>query len=474
MLFNSFAFFGFFLVLYVLYLFLPHRGQNTLLLAASCFFYGVWDKRFLILLIASCALNFFIALQIEARSKPEEKKWLLRLSLFFNLGMLFTFKYFHFFFNNLQHLASLMGWRLADTPLKILLPIGISFYTFQKMSYIIDVYRGIYKPVKSFHNFVLYSLFFPQLIAGPIERPAHLMPQILRPRILTLDGFREGALLILWGLYEKVFIADNLAPFAAQVFDRPGPHSSPAILLALYAYAFQILCDFDGYSNMARGLGKLLGFDLMVNFNLPYFALGPFDFWRRWHISLSTWLRDYLYISLGGNRGGCWRTIRNLFLTMLFGGLWHGARWNFVLWGLYHGFLLVLGYYYHESKAAQRLEPMISGGWKDLLRIFIFFHLTCLGWLFFRAGSLVQCGDLLRALFFNFSFQPGALRPAAAALIHYLGLFALIQIWAYRRHDPFVFKRLSAGLRPVFYAVLFYSLILYNAPKGAQFIYFRF
>ncbi len=474
MLFNSFAFLGFFGVIYALYRFLPHRGQNLWLVCASLFFYGAWDQRLLLLLIASCALNFICVREMAARTQPEEKKIYLRISLFLNLGILFLFKYFHFFFDSLQSLLRVFGWDIPNAPFQILLPIGISFYTFQKISYAVDVYRGLYPPVRSFSDFVLYSTFFPQLIAGPIERPAHLMPQILRPRPIHLEGFQEGCLLFFWGLYEKVFIADNLAPVVARVFDQPGPHTGPAVLLAIYAYAFQILCDFDGYSNMARGLGKLLGFDLMANFNLPYFALGPCDFWRRWHISLSTWLRDYLYIPLGGNREGTWFTLRNLFLTMLLGGLWHGARWNFVLWGFYHGVLLMLAHFYHSTQAAERIEPLISGKARNCLRIFIFFHLTCLGWLFFRASSLSQCWELLNSLFANFHFQIAEIRPMLAALVRYAGLFIVLQCWGYTRHDPFVFRRLPEAFRGLFYAVLFYSLILCGTQNNAAFIYFQF
>ncbi|MFO1490970.1 MAG: MBOAT family O-acyltransferase [Kiritimatiellia bacterium] len=338
MVFNSFVFVLFFLVVYGLYVILRHRAQNVLLLVASYVFYGWWDWRFLSLVFASTLLDYVCGLKIV--DDPVRRKLWIGISMTGNLGLLFFFKYFNFFAASTAALLHSLGLEAGWTTLNIVLPVGISFYTFQTMSYTLDIYRGTLAPTRSLLNFSLYVAFFPQLVAGPIERASHLLPQVEKPRRPTYQGLREGFWLILHGYLLKVVVADNLGPFADEIFNHPESARGLAVPLALAAFAFQIYGDFAGYSNIARGLCKWMGFDLMVNFRMPYFATNPSDFWRRWHISLSTWLRDYLYIPLGGNRGGPARTHRNLLLTMVLGGLWHGAAWHFVAWGLYHGLLL--------------------------------------------------------------------------------------------------------------------------------------
>jgi len=313
-----------------------------MLLMASCFFYGSWNWRFLFLLFLTIAIDYFISLKIYNSEDSEKRKKFLLLSIVANLGVLGFFKYFNFFSESFQALANSLGFNLQPHLLNIVLPVGISFYTFQSLSYTIDVYRKELKPAKSIFDFALFVTYFPQLVAGPIERATHLLPQVLQPRKITLEQFYEGCYLIFWGLFQKIFIADNLAKMVNPVFSAAAPYDGVKVLSALYAFAFQIYCDFAGYSNMARGLGKCMGFDIMVNFNLPYFATNPRDFWRRWHISFSTWLRDYLYIPLGGNQKGPLITYRNIALTMLLGGLWHGANWRFVIWGGYQGLLLII------------------------------------------------------------------------------------------------------------------------------------
>ncbi|MBE9529897.1 MAG: MBOAT family protein, partial [Proteobacteria bacterium] len=351
MLFNSVQFAIFFAIVYLLYLLLNHKGQNRLLLVASYVFYGCWDWRFLSLIAISTVVDYFCGLKIYESREKQKRKLFLFISVCSNLTILGFFKYFNFFTDNLYALLNGFGFSPDPFFLNIILPVGISFYTFQTISYSIDIYRKELNPTRKFLDFALFVSFFPQLVAGPIERAKNLLPQMLLPRKLTVDKFYEGCYLIFWGLFLKVFIADNLARMVDPVFSSSGPYDGVRVLLALYAFAFQIFGDFAGYSNIARGLAKCMGFDLMVNFNLPYFAVNPKDFWQRWHISLSTWFRDYLYIPLGGNRHGQMNTCRNLAITMLLCGLWHGAAWTFIVWGAYHALLQII----HKL-----LQPLLS------------------------------------------------------------------------------------------------------------------
>ncbi|MFC1453529.1 MBOAT family O-acyltransferase, partial [Verrucomicrobiota bacterium] len=364
MLFNTVQFFVFFAVVLALYAALGHRWQNRLLLAASYVFYGSWDWRFLCLIFASTVLDYFCGIAIHGSRGGLKRKLFLAFSVAGNLSLLGVFKYFDFFAYNLQRLLTLCGLDIDMPYLRVVLPVGISFYTFQTMSYTIDIYRGRLEPTRRFPDFALFVAFFPQLVAGPIERASRLLPQILNARKLTAARFYEGGYLILWGLFKKVFVADNLATIVDPVFALDGSPGGGQVLVALYAFAFQIYCDFSGYSDIARGVGKCLGFDIMLNFRLPYFARNPRDFWQRWHISLSSWLRDYLYIPLGGNRRGSARTYANLAIVMLLGGLWHGAAGTFILWGGYHGFLLIA----HRWLSQRFPEAASSGAHRPALR----------------------------------------------------------------------------------------------------------
>jgi alginate O-acetyltransferase complex protein AlgI len=341
MVFNSLHFIWFFIVVYCAYRLLPHRAQNWLLLAASYYFYAAWDWRFLGLLMASTIVDYTCALAIARAAAPRRRRALLVLSLAFNLTLLGFFKYFNFFADNLHVIFSALGWSVDFVTLRVLLPIGISFYTFMTMSYVIDVYRREIPATRDLLDFAVFVAFFPHLVAGPILRAARLLPQIDAPRRITREQLRDGAWLIAWGYFQKVFVADNLAALADAVFAPAAQPSGINVLVGVYAFAFQIYGDFAGYSNIARGTSKLMGIELIENFRFPYFVRTPQIFWRHWHISLSTWLRDYLYIPLGGSRGPEWKTWRNLIITMGLGGLWHGAAWTFVIWGLYHGVLLV-------------------------------------------------------------------------------------------------------------------------------------
>ncbi len=387
MVFNSLQFVWFFLAVYALYRALPHRAQNWLLLIASYYFYAAWDSRFVALLAASTLVDYSCGLALGRMTDQRRRRLVMWLSIGFNLTMLGFFKYFNFFADNLHALLAAIGWPLDFVTLRVLLPIGISFYTFVTMSYVIDVYRREIEPTRDLVDLAVFVAYFPHLVAGPILRATSLLPQIQRPRRITAAQVREGLWLIAWGFFQKIFVADNLAPIASHVFALDAHLTGVNVLLGTYAFAFQIFGDFAGYSNIARGTSKLMGIELIENFRFPYLVLTPQAFWRHWHISLSTWLRDYLYRPLGGSRGTAWQTRRNLLITMLLGGLWHGAAWTFILWGLYQGLLLIL-YRPFERAFAGLSRPGRFAAW------LVMFHLTCYGWLIFRAPSLSKLREL--------------------------------------------------------------------------------
>lgn len=476
MVFNSFEFFVFFLVVLAFYFAFAayFRVQNFLLLMASYVFYGWWDWRFLGLIWLSTVIDYFCALKLDQASSSSRKKLFLGISVVSNLGILGFFKYFNFFVDSLIRLGGVFGTAVDFPLLHIILPVGISFYTFQTMSYTLDVYRGKLQPTRRFFDFALFVAFFPQLVAGPIERASHLLPQVMRKRTYSWEHAMEGSYLIGWGLFKKVFIADNLAVLVERVFSSQPDLQGAAVLIGLYAFAFQIYCDFSGYSDIARGIGKILGFDIMWNFRLPYFSATPAEFWQRWHISLSTWLKDYLYIPLGGNRHGALKTVRNLFVTMLLGGLWHGAQWTFVFWGFYHGLLLVI-YRMIEPfshRIAQSLQP-IPRFIGRIVAVLVFFHLVCLGWLFFRAESMTHAGTLLNALFFHFG-EVDSEKVQLARLLFYCGILLVVQLFQYLKDDLMAVLRMPVWVRTVFYVVCYFLFTLYGASGGKEFIYFQF
>jgi D-alanyl-lipoteichoic acid acyltransferase DltB (MBOAT superfamily) len=484
MLFNSLEFLVFFLCVYAAYWLLNHRWQNCMLLAASYFFYGSWNWRCLSLILVSTSVAYLCAIKISESASPRRRKGFLVLSLAVDLGILGFFKYFNFFASSLSELLAFWGLPPNAPMLSIILPVGISFYTFQSLSYTIDVYRKEITATPSFADFALFIAFFPQLVAGPIERARHLLPQIASPRKFEWSEFRKGCFFIAWGLYQKIFIADNLCRFVDPIFQDPVLYSGHHVLLALYAFAFQIYCDFAGYSNIARGLGRLMGFDIMANFNAPYLATNPREFWQRWHISLSTWLRDYLYIPLGGNRLGLWRTYGNIFLVMLLGGLWHGANWTFVLWGVYHA-LLLMGHRLLEPLArafSARIENgLLKQGLRCLQRVF-FFHLVCAGWLLFRAESLNEALAMAGILFSSLSFPAIEL---VSGVVSYLYLVWIMDLAEARHASPLAVFGMKRVYRWVIYAAIFVSLaaegmkihegfLLGEMPAPKQFIYFQF
>jgi D-alanyl-lipoteichoic acid acyltransferase DltB (MBOAT superfamily) len=381
-LFNSLDFIIFLCVVLPLY-FVLRAHQRALLLAASLFFYGYWNPPYLILILISVGVDYVASRRIAAGAGSERRLW-LGASILTNLGILGTFKYYGFFMANAEALAHSLGLGWTAPAMSLLLPMGISFYTFQSMAYTIDVYRSDFPPIHSFWRLLLFVTFFPQLVAGPIMRPAHLVPQLADGRRFDPEAFSEGMVRVARGLIKKLLFADTLGVYSNLVFSNPGDFNAIQTLLGVYAFAIQIYCDFSGYSDIAIGVARAIGYRIPENFDHPYESRSITEFWRRWHMSLSTWLRDYLYIPLGGNRKGPSRTYINLMLTMLIGGLWHGAAWNFVFWGGIHGGLLaverVLGI---GTSTAERMSP----GW-SAVRWIVTLHLVCFAWIFFRADGL--------------------------------------------------------------------------------------
>lgn len=462
---------------------MAHRWQNRLLLVASYVFYGAWDWRFLSLIWISTLIDYWCGQQIGAAADQRDRRKFLTISMLSNLGILGFFKYFGFFTDSLNTLFLNFGYDLGIPTLKILLPVGISFYTFQSMSYTIDIYHKKLKPVERFSDFALFVAFFPQLVAGPIERAKHLLPQIANKRKIQLDEFYEGWYLIFWGMFQKVFVADNVSKISDTIFALGGPYDRVEVLIGAYAFSFQIFCDFAGYSNIARGLCKVMGFDIMVNFNLPYFAKNPSDFWRRWHISLSTWLKDYLYIPLGGNRGTTYLTLRNLMLTMLLGGLWHGAAWTFVWWGAYHGFLLIVYRAIDYCRGPVRPKGESKSKILSVLNIIFFYHLICYGWILFRAQSMDQVVAMTSGLIFNtgnIAVIPDAevyavvLWKMVGKFVAFMSILWAVQLIQYFKSDllaPLKWHWISRG---VFYFVCIMLIIVYGETNAKDFIYFQF
>ena len=476
MLFNSFQFLFVFLPLVLgVYYVLPHRDQNAFLVLASCVFYASWDWRFLAPLLFTSSLDYWISKRLEIASSQGRsiryRRRLLSISVVANLSLLGFFKYFNFFAQSMVEALAVLGFSADTKVFNIVLPVAISFYTFQALSYTIDVYRGELHATRSFWDFFLAVLYFPHLVAGPIQRAATLLPQVTHPRIMTASQVKDGLHLIAWGFVKKVFMADNLAPIVDAAFASSAP-SGGMVVLGTYAFCFQIYCDFSGYTDIARGLAKIMGFEFGLNFNLPYAATNPSDFWRRWHISLSSWLRDYLYKPLGGNRRGEWRTNRNLLVTMLLGGLWHGAAWNFVLWGLYHGLILVL----HRTmlpmlQRVDRMARRFRMPWVPLCWAAMFL-MTCYGWLLFRASSMGQLVNMTIALAHPLS---GIDWKAMGKVSLTIAPLIIVQIVQFRTNNLYFLDALEApkSARVVIYALMAY-LILFLGGLPQSFVYFQF
>lgn len=442
-----------------------------MLLVASYVFYGYWDYRFLSLIFISTVIDFFVSKALANNDQLNVRKRILSISIISNLGILGFFKYFDFFSHEISTVLGGLGLDVSLPVLNVILPVGISFYTFQTMSYTIDVFKGETKPTKNFLDFALYVSFFPQLVAGPIERSSHLLPQILKPRITTEHDFTEGLYHVLIGLFKKIVIADNMAPIVNSIFSTPTSElSGMEVLVGVYAFAFQIYGDFSGYSSIAQGIAKWMGFDLMWNFKMPYFSVSPSEFWQRWHISLSSWLRDYLYIPLGGNKSGSLLTFRNLTITMLLGGLWHGAGWTFMIWGLYHGLLLV-AYRVFDRDVNVQVVSLFNP--KHLFKIVLMFHFICGSWLIFRAESMQQISGMLGALFFNFHMTDFAVF-SMAMILFFSGPLMVFEFWLEKTRDKLMILNVSWIYRACFYTYLVLMIIVFPPDKPQDFIYFQF
>jgi alginate O-acetyltransferase complex protein AlgI len=476
MLFCSLPFLGFFLIVFALYWLMPwQRPRVLLLLAASFVFYAAWNHWLALLLVASCVLDYFLALALEKVSAPRWRRLLLLLSLSANLGLLLYFKYANFFLRSLEESAQVFGLALALPVLRVVLPVGISFYTFEAINYVVDVYRGQVRAERSLDRFMLFILFFPHLMAGPIVRARDFLPQTHRPKQWSWLRGHAGVLLILMGVVKKLAIADRMGLFYVDpIFHAPQQYDAAALWIAAVAYAFQVYCDFSGYTDMALGMAHLLGYHLAPNFNLPFLAVNVSDFWRRWHISLSTWIRDYLYIPLGGSRRGRWITYRNLLITMGLAGLWHGANWNCVLFGLIQGAMLAVHSTFRSwCDGWPRLAALLRSGPGTAVRIAVTFFTFFTSLAVFRSEGLTNAVVMLSRMF---RWSDGEAHPmlphgfwltaAAVLAAHLIGR----DLPAWRRR----MERIPAPVQGLgFGAVLTLALLL--APQASKaFIYFQF
>jgi D-alanyl-lipoteichoic acid acyltransferase DltB (MBOAT superfamily) len=451
----------------VIYWRLNHSQQNTFLLLFSYFFYGWWDWRFLSLIWISTIVDFYCARLVERSSSLTKRRMLLTLSVGLNLLFLGFFKYFNFFADSLRAVLSTLGLDVSPTVLNVVLPPAISFYTFQAIAYMVDVYMGRLPATRSLRDYALFICLFPHLIAGPIQRPSHLLPQVQKPRVADYGPISQGVMLIVSGLFRKVVVAGQCALIADAAFSGAMGDSAAVVLLGAYAFAWQIYADFSGYSNIARGSAQLLGFHFMVNFRQPYLATSLQDFWRRWHISLSSWLRDYLYIALGGSKQGELKTYRNLFTTMLLGGLWHGANWTFVVWGALHGFGLSVERAFIRGRLGK--VPSVWGTWIKRLLVF---HFVCLSWIFFRAESISEAFDFLGGLT-NWEWDP-VYAPMSILLAGVALMLFIVDVLENRRDEEVLFERARTWLQYAATIAFACLLLTISANNSGAFIYFQF
>ena len=476
MLFNSIEFLLFFPTIFILYWFVFNKNlkyQNSLILASSYVFYGWWDHRFLSLIFLSTIVDYVIGLSISNQSSKKKQKSLLWGSVLFNLSVLGFFKYYNFFVDSWVELFSSLGYEIKSIwTLNIILPVGISFYTFQTMSYTIDVYRKKLEPTKDFISFASFVSFFPQLVAGPIERATNLLPQILKKREFQHDQVIQGLKLILWGLFKKVVIADSLAPIVDDIFSNYQDFGGGTLWLGAIYFSFQIYCDFSGYSDIAIGTSKLLGFELMSNFKFPYFSRNIGEFWRRWHISLSTWFRDYLYIPLGGSQEGKWKSIRNIFIIFLVSGFWHGANWSFIFWGLFHSILFLPTFMFNKNRnytssiiAANTLLPSL----KEFINVVTTFLLVTIGWVFFRSESIGDSFSYLTSMISNINI----VTHLSPKISFYILVLVLVD-WTQRFDERNLFVTFPKLIFKIFVIICVFLILINFKKESQQFIYFDF
>jgi len=473
MLFNSLDFAFFLPIVFLLYWFVFNKNlklQNLLLVCASYLFYGWWDWRFLSLIVLSTVVDYLVGIQIDkANSKIVKKKFLL-ISLIVNLGLLGIFKYFNFFITSFDKILTSLGLTFDTWTLNIILPVGISFYTFQTLSYSIDLYKGKIKHTNDFISFAAFVAFFPQLVAGPIERASHLLPQFLEKRKFNYQIAISGISLISYGFFKKLVIADRLAIYVNHIFSDIQNANTLSLLLGIIFFSFQIYADFSGYSLIARGISKLLGFDLIVNFNKPYLASSIPEFWKRWHISLSTWFRDYLYIPLGGNRVSQLRNYYNLIIVFLVSGLWHGANWTFVIWGALHAFYQVIYLQYKKIFNPKRTENLF----RRFINIFTVYSFVTFAWIFFRADSFNQAILYIHKIIeFDFSLDLADIAGQEGLLNLVISLFVIILLYlSYLLPENLSFKKISSYL--LFNTIMILIIILIGVNGKTEFIYFQF
>jgi len=478
MLFNSIDFAIFLPIVFILYWFVTNRNlrlQNFLILAASYLFYGWWDWRFLSLILFSTLVDYFVGRKLRIEENQTKRKILLWTSILVNFGFLGFFKYCNFFFENFITAFSFFGQQIQGDSLNIILPVGISFYTFQTLSYSIDVYKRKLEPTKDFIAFSAFISFFPQLVAGPIERATHLLPQFYKKRTFDYSKAVDGMRQILWGLFKKIVIADNCAEYANLIFNNSADYSGSTLVLGALFFTFQIYGDFSGYSDIAIGTSRLFGFDLMRNFNFPYFSRDIAEFWRRWHISLSTWFRDYLYIPLGGSRGGTWMKVRNTFIIFIVSGFWHGANWTFIIWGALNAmyFLPLLLTNNNRNNLETVAQGKLLPSLKELSLMLLTFSLTVFAWIFFRVENIGHAFNYISEIFSLSTFTLPEVRPRNTILL--IMIFILIE-WLGREHQ-FAIQNLGfKWKRPLRYT-MYYAIIIaifWFGDKEQQFIYFQF
>jgi alginate O-acetyltransferase complex protein AlgI len=472
MVFNSLSFLIFFVTVTALYFALPHRYRWPLLLGASCFFYMFFIPVYILILGATIVIDYVAAIWIEGTPDPRRKRIFLYMSVASLCATLFVFKYFNFFNSNVASLAAALDWNYPVKALRIALPIGLSFHTFQGLSYVIEVYRGKQKAERHFGIYALYVMYFPQLVAGPIERPQNMLHQFHEEKHFDLKRFEDGMLLALWGLFKKVVVADSLALYVDAVYTSSGHHNGTTLLVATYFFAFQIYCDFSGYSDIARGISRAYGIELMKNFETPYFASTMAEFWSRWHISLSTWFRDYVYVPLGGNRVSASRNFLNIFLVFILSGFWHGASWTFIVWGALHGTYLMAGRIWRIARERFTGFERAHAGLPRWVGVLVTFHLTLVAWVFFRAPSVPVAVEILKRIVTTRGpvFSDPIITQGLFGIAVVLGLDMFNRStdhWNHQRHH-------SVALRYAYALSLLFGVVLLGIEKGAQFIYFQF
>lgn len=475
MLFNSVEFLLFFPIVTTLYFVFPNRWRWLLLFVASCIFYMAWIPIYVTILFLIIIVDYFAAIQIENAS-GQKRKLFLSISVFANVSLLAVFKYYDFLCANITDLLQFLQIAWKFPPLNLILPIGLSFHTFQALAYTMEVYRGKQKAEKHLGIYALYVMFYPQLVAGPIERPQNLIHQFKEEHAFVPERVASGLRLMLWGFFKKVVIADRLAILVNQVYNHPHDYSGLPLVLATYCFAYQIYCDFSGYSDIAIGAARVMGIDLMKNFNSPYAAKSIQDFWHRWHISLSTWFRDYLYIPMGGSKGSEILRLRNILIVFFVSGLWHGANWTFAEWGLLHGlFFIVFSYWKKASVNLPRLLPTLL---QDLISLFITFNAVCLAWIFFRANSVSDAHWIVGHLLpFDNADKLGSLGLTGGEMLtafSAIGILEFVQFLERNKGGVTFFEQQKLSTRWICYYTLLFIIVLLGEFGGQRFIYFQF